>query len=475
MSLLQRDAVRVSHAAMQAMSSGPSDDECRKYLLSCRHWYHLPICRKALKATANLGLLTGAEITATVEDILRMDACDDVTGAVQMLFECPEVDRLSALQTITTAGPANDPGALYTWERVDALTDLFRSSLPWPTMYPPLRGYLRDAWGYYAEQRDAAAPYYRPRWAEALAALVPLTAGFCAAAAVSPENVLSLMVSGDVMPFDGYDVLHGLWGLASHATRACMRSSGFLRTVMAHLGRLPVGADPAPGKMAAFVGALVARQPVNAAHYIVRYKAWIVLEDVELPDACTAAMAAPLALLLWERDVRAHDHDPLVIAANAVLGKAFDASLRAGLYTATCCLYPDQDAGPREYREDTAHAAFHAAWRTVRAADRLEKNESVLLQFEDRRVVRKVSKALALRHGGLGYVPSLLVAYDRACAWQRRKAFVMCAALAAPVPARKRKRGGPAAHSIWVTLFGFTQGTGDELGLQLTQAVGKYL
>ena len=95
---------------------------------------------------------------------------------------------------------------------------------------------------------------------------------------------------------------------------------------------------------------------------------------------------------------------------------------------------------------------------------------SVLLQFEDRFVVRKVSMALAFRHGRLGYVPSLLVAYDLACAWQRRKAFVMCAALAAPTT-RKRKRGGPACP--WTALFGFTQG--DELGLQLTQAVGVYL
>ena len=472
--LMQRDAVRVSHAAMQAMSSGPSYHECREYLLSCRHWYHMPICRKALKQTAHLGLLTGAEITATVQDILCMAACDDVPGAVQMLFECPEVDRLSALQTITTAGPANDPGALYTWERVDALVDLFRSSLPWPAMYPPIQAYLRDAWGYYAEQRGTAAPYHGARQAEALAALVPLTTGFCAAAEVCPENVLALMVSGDLMPFDGYDVLHGLWGLASHPTRACMRSSGFLCTVMAHLGRLPVGADPAPGKMAALVGALVARQPVNAARYIVRYKAWIVLEDVELPDACTAAMAGPLALLLWERDVRTYDRDPLVIAANTVLDKAFDASLRAGLYTATCCLYPDQDIDIGEYTEDTAHTAFHAAWRSASAADRLEKNESVLLQFEDRRVVDKVSHALAFRHGRLGNVPSLLVAYDRARAWQRRKAFVMCAALAAPTTRkRKRKRGGPACP--WAALFGFTRGAGDELGLQLTQAVGVYL
>jgi len=469
---MQRDAVRVSHAAMQAMSSGPSYHECREYLLSCRHWYHMPICRKALKQTAHLGLLTGAEITATVQDILCMAACDDVPGAVQMLFECPEVDRLSALQTITTAGPANDPGALYTWERVDALVDLFRSSLPWPTMYPPIQAYLRDAWGYYAEQRGTAAPYHGARRAEALAALVPLTTGFCAAAEVCPENVLALMVSGDLMPFDGYDVLHGLWGLAGHPTRACMRSSAFLGTVMAHLGRLPVGADPAPGKMAALVGALVARQPVNAAHYIVRHKAWIVLEDVELPDACTAAMVAPLARLMWERDVRTYDRDPLVIAANTVLDKAFDASLRAGLYTATCCLYPDQGIDIGEYTEDTAHTAFHAAWRSASAADRLEKNESVLLQVEDRRVVDKVSHALAFRHGRLGNVPSLLVAYDRACAWQRRKAFVMCAVLAAPTT-RKRKRGGPACP--WAALFGFTRGSGDELGLQMTQAVGKYL
>ena len=143
------------------------------------------------------------------------------------------------------------------------------------------------------------------------------------------------MGSGDLMPFDGYDVLHGLWGLASHATRACMRSSAFLDTVMAHLGRLPVGTIPsASGKMAA----VVARQPVNAAHYIVRHKAWIVLTEVHVPPTCTAELVGLLPPLMWERDDIADADDPLVIAANTVLDKAFDASVHAGLYTATCCL-----------------------------------------------------------------------------------------------------------------------------------------
>ena len=84
----------------------------------------------------------------------------------------------------------------------------------------------------------------------------------------------------------------------------------------------------------------------------------------------------------------------------------------------------------------------------------------------------KVAKALAWqRDMNVARSERLLVAYGRAWAWQRRKAFVMCATRATPT--HKRKRGGPLCP--WATMFGFTQGAGDELGLQMTQAVGAYL
>ncbi len=448
-------------AATELIQGELSHADSRSHIVVCLNSPTIPRCLYALARAQRLGHLTQPEIRCTVTRILGDPDSLGKWGEWCALEMLAHIDRASAVQLITKTCPEDKRGALYTWERIDALASTLKRT-PDLQDLDDITPYVSDAWSYYATKN-----FLPPAGTQALAALVPLTTSYGAAATVCPEGVLRLMSLEELPFWDGCKVLGHV--LTSCEDAAPIKTVGFFDDLMFCIGKLSAGTSSAPAEVIRFLGELVALRPEYAGCHIVRVNAWAVVEQrVELPPKCLNAMAGKLAERVWKVPPAA-EHRILGVA-KYVLRNSPQGPNTGSLYTALFC------AGPAPF-VNTFDPSFSSLWgpfdywlihatksKEKLRPEQLRRAEKELLGCGQRSRMKKVAKGLGWHHGkGVGDLElysAIMVVYERARVWKRRKVLLMCAALAAKNTKKACKRGKQPAANNWVEMFGSQDGSG---------------
>lgn len=464
-----------SCAAVRALDTTRTDTDRYDDLMSCvralERNISVDICCAALHGCGPARLLPAATIHGVALCLMRHQWTDE-RSILQMMIAngVTGSDLFCVIQTVGV-DPLAARGARCSWARLDALHHAVKNG--WlKAGEPDLDLYMAAAWAHHKSEPCSAA----------IAVLVPLTAALGGA---TFDDVITLMRTGSLDVSCGYDLMHDMWQAAAPTAR---EADLWLACMVDQLGSARGDVVFSDRAKAMLDDLMADANPKALAYQVVGKNAWDVINGVDrLPPRFAAEAARLMAPVIAAHEpdlapANVQFSDPVVMAATALFVAAPDEAIHGGLYTGLCLVCPDavhmqgghQYGGPSHSADGIDHVAFCRAWQSRPAADRFIARDRVLLGYTGAEFLKRVLKALALRHGADdAWTQRGMHAWTCAWAWHRRKDLVMCAARVRSPGSGAKRRAQESIASPWSKALAFVE-QGD-IGCELTKNIAAYL